>query len=75
MTGRRSSHDISDLDFIEKELEKEDARQKTVGMFVTKAKQTTMAEFWKDHAEGELKTSVPQTLGRIFEPLLEDRLS
>ena len=43
-------------DFLRRELEKADVNQMTVGVFMMKTNETTIAVFWKDHVESELKT-------------------
>ena len=54
------------LDFLKKKYGTAEASQKNVGMFLTKAKETTVAGIQNDHAEGEFRTKIlPEVLGYL----------
>ena len=57
-------------EFLQDQLEHSEKRELTVGTFVTSANDTTIAEFWREHAKCGLKTTKNTQKFEILEPML-----
>ena len=54
--------------FLEKQLELAEGREMTVARFVSAANEVTIGGFWREHAEGELRTRRDHEILKILSP-------
>ena len=54
--------------FLEKQLELADGREMTVARFVSAANEVTIGGFWREHAEGELRTRRDHEILKFLSP-------